>query len=85
LENVPKELNIKDEYINLKIPSDLMEVIKNIIGDDYLWNYNEDTNQFFIIKRPKSITEALYGLGAEMWKKAGGTDYIRQEREEWDS
>ncbi|QSQ08801.1 hypothetical protein H0A61_01146 [Koleobacter methoxysyntrophicus] len=57
----------------MKIPSDLMEVIKNIIGDDYLLNYNEDTNQFFIIKRPKSITEALYGLGAEMWKKAGGT------------
>jgi hypothetical protein len=53
------------------------------LGDEFLWNYDFETKELFLIKRPSSITEALYGLGADMWKQAGGTDYIREERDSW--
>jgi len=71
-------------YKNIKVPEELVEIVKEKLGDEYLWNYNEDTNEIFVIKRPESITEALYGLGAEMWKKSGGTKYLEQERNQWD-
>lgn len=35
-------------------------------------------------KRPKSYTQALEGLGAEVWRELGGTDaYIKGERASW--
>lgn len=36
------------------------------------------------MKKPESYTEFLSGLGKEMWKGVGGTDYINQERDKWD-
>ncbi|MBA1336029.1 MAG: hypothetical protein HPY66_1850 [Firmicutes bacterium] len=78
-----KETNIIQDYSSIRLPSDLIETVKKKLGDEFLWNYDPETKELFIIKRPPSITEALYGLGADMWKKAGGTDYIRQERDSW--
>lgn len=78
-----KTTDIAQDYSSIRLPSNLIETVKQKLGDEFLWNYDSETKELFIIKKPSSITEALYGLGADMWKKAGGTDYIRQERDSW--
>jgi hypothetical protein len=35
------------------------------------------------MKKPESYTDFLSGLGKEMLEGAGGTAYIRQERDKW--
>lgn len=39
-------------------------------------------NQAVITKEPISYSEALEGLGQNVWKKLGGTRYIKQLRKE---
>lgn len=78
-----KTNDIVQNYSSIRLPSNLIETVKQKLGDEFLWNYDPETKELFIIKRPSSITEALYGLGEDMWKKAGGTDYIRQGRDSW--
>lgn len=78
-----EEADNKQDYSSIRLPTDLVETVKQRLGDDFLWNYDSETKELFIIKRPPSITDALYGLGANMWKEVGGTDYIRQERDSW--
>lgn len=37
-----------------------------------------------IVKRPKNITDALSGLGKEVWQKlGGGENYLKNERASW--
>jgi hypothetical protein len=78
-----KEIAAISEYSSIRVPTDLIETVKMKLGEEFLWNYDSETKELFLIKRPSSITEALYGLGADMWKQAGGTDYIREERDSW--
>lgn len=78
-----KGTDVNQDYSSIRLPSDLIETVKQKLGDEFLWNYDPETKELFIIKRPPSITEALYGLGADMWKQAGGTDCIREERDSW--
>jgi hypothetical protein len=78
-----KETDVIEEYTSIRVPSNLIETVKRKLGDEFLWNYDSETKELFLIKRPPSITDALYGLGADLWKQAGGTDYIREERDSW--
>ena len=73
-----------NDYKILVIPVELVDIIKEKLGDEFIWDYDKKTNGFFIMKRPESYTDFLSGLGKDMWKSVGGTDYIRQERDEWD-
>ena len=73
-----------DEYKVIKVPSELIDFIKEKLGDDVLWVYDDDTQELSLIKKPESFTEALSGLGAEMWKSVGGAEYIKQERDSWE-
>ncbi len=73
-----------EDYSVVLIPKDMLDFIRQKLGKEVLWVYDEDSKELTLIKRPDSYTEALSGLGAEMWKKVGGTDYIIQERELWD-
>ncbi len=43
-------------------PADLIETVKQKLGDEFLWSYDSETKELFITKRPPSITDALYGL-----------------------
>jgi hypothetical protein len=79
-----KETGAVPEYSNIRVSSDLIETIKRKLGEEFLWNYDPETKELFLVKRPPSITESLYGLGADLWKQAGGTDYIREERDLWE-
>jgi len=47
--------------------------------------YGVDENRAMLVRRPKSYTDALQGLGKEVWEALGGADkYIREERASWD-
>lgn len=74
---------IDKEYSVMIVSKDIIELIKDRLGDEILWDYDKDTNELFLIKKPTSFTDALTGLGEEMWKSVDGTEYIKQERESW--
>ncbi len=79
-----KHNSVNEDYRVVLIPKDMVDFIKEKLGKEVLWAYDEESKELTLIKRPDSYTEALSGLGAEMWKKVGGTDYIRRDREQWD-
>ncbi|GAB6173068.1 hypothetical protein JCM15765_25460 [Paradesulfitobacterium aromaticivorans] len=83
--NLDKLTPEKEEYRVVLIPKNMLDFIKEKLGNDVLWVYDEDSNELSLVKRPESYTEALSGLGEEMWKKAGGTEHISREREQWDN
>lgn len=78
--NIPKN----EEYKIIIIPSDILETIKAKLGDEFIWDYDKETQELFLMKKPDSYTDFLAGLGKEMWKDVKGTEYIKQEREAWD-
>ena len=75
---------VNSEYSVVLIPNEMLDFIKEKLGNEVLWVYDEDSNELFLIKRPDSFTEALSGLGEEMWKSVGGTEYIKRERDKWE-
>ena len=80
------DLNIpgNEEYKIIIIPSDILETVKAKLGDEFIWDYDSETQELFLMKKPDSYTNFLAGLGKEMWKNVNGTEYIKQEREAWD-
>lgn len=77
------DIDNKDGYSVVLIPKDMLDFIKERLGNDVLWIYDEETKELTLLKRPKSYTEALSGLGADLWESVGGTRFISREREEW--
>lgn len=73
-----------DSYSVVLIPNEMLDYIKEKLGSDVLWIYDNESNELFLIRKPESYTDALTGLGEDMWKSAGGVDYIRRERDKWD-
>lgn len=73
-----------DDYNLVLIPNDVLDIIRTKLGDEVLLVYDDDTKELALIKKPESFTKALRGLGKEMWKSVGGTDYIKQERKTWE-
>lgn len=43
-----------------------------------------DENRAVLVKQPKDYVAALSGLGQDVWKKLGGVNYIKRERQRWD-
>ncbi|GBF34049.1 hypothetical protein DCCM_3160 [Desulfocucumis palustris] len=73
-----------DSYSVVLVPNEMLNYIKEKLGNEVLWVYDDDSNELFLVKRPESYTDALTGLGEDMWKNAGGVDYLKRERDEWD-
>lgn len=73
-----------DDYNVVLIPNDVLEIIRTKLGNEVLLVYDDDTKELALIRKPESFTKALRGLGKEMWKSVGGTEYINQERKTWE-
>jgi hypothetical protein len=85
MKSVNEYVNLeKNHYKTIIIPEELLDIIKEKLGDEFIWDYDKKTNGLFLMKKPESYTDFLCGLGKEMWENAGGTTYIRQERDKWD-
>ena len=79
-----ENINLDNEnYRIIIIPEELIDIIKEKLGDEFIWDYDKKTNSLFLMKRPESYTEYLSGLGKEMWQEVEGVEYIRQERDKW--
>ncbi|CCJ33448.1 hypothetical protein [Caloramator australicus] len=78
------EIN-NNEYKIIRVSAEIIDLIKEKLGDEVLWVYDDETKELFLFKKPESFTDALAGLGEEMWKNAGGVDYIKQERDSWEN
>lgn len=77
-----------DDLNNVKKITAQPDVIKMILeklSEDIIWDYDGNTGELIITKRPSSYTEALMDLGGKMWRNAGGSEYIEEMREEWDT
>lgn len=79
-----KHSSVNEDFRVVLIPKDMVGFIKEKLGKEVLWVYDEESEELTLIKRPDSYTDALSGLGEEMWKNVGGTDYIRRDRDQWD-
>jgi bifunctional DNA-binding transcriptional regulator/antitoxin component of YhaV-PrlF toxin-antitoxin module len=77
------ESEIKQRY-QTTIPKDIRDKAKLDIGDELIWKYDEIRDEIIIIRKPNSFSEALWGLGKELWKKESADEYVKKEREEWD-
>jgi hypothetical protein len=85
---VVEMLKSADDIDNIKkisIPTDTIKYIIEMLGDNIIWDYNKITGELIIMKRPESYTNALAGLGEDMWKQVGGTKYIKEMRNQWDN
>jgi len=67
----------------LVIPAAIRKKIKIKIGDEMLLDVDKNGN-LYLTPQPKSYTEALTGLGEEVWEKVNPVSYQRNEREEKD-
>ncbi|WP_289142207.1 hypothetical protein [uncultured Brevibacillus sp.] len=73
----------QDRYKIVLIPAELLDIVKEKLGDEFIWDYDEKSQELFLMKRPESYTDFLSGLGKEMWSSAGGEEHIHGERSSW--
>jgi hypothetical protein len=76
---------VANESKVLIVSKEIMSLIKEKLGDQIICDYDAKTNELTLVKKPDSYTDALTGLGEEMWVNAGGVKYLEQERKSWDS
>lgn len=77
------ESRIKGRY-QTTIPKIIREQANLNEGDELIWVYDRMRNQIIVKPKPKRFTDALVGLGKELFEKETGDEYIRKERESWD-
>jgi len=77
------ESEIKQRY-QTTIPKEIRDKAKLDIGDELIWKYDEIRDEITVIRKPKRFSDALWGLGKEMWKKESTDEYVRKERESWE-
>jgi bifunctional DNA-binding transcriptional regulator/antitoxin component of YhaV-PrlF toxin-antitoxin module len=76
------ESEIKQRY-QTTIPKEIREKAKLDISDELMWKYDELRDGIIVLRKPKCFSDALWGLGKEMWKKENAGEYVRKEREAW--
>lgn len=81
--NAKSESEIRQRY-QTTIPQEIREKMGLDIGDQLIWKYDETRDEIIVVRKPKSFSDALWGLGKEMWKKESADDYVRKEREGWE-
>jgi AbrB family looped-hinge helix DNA binding protein len=64
------------------LPSRIRKHLHLREGGRIYWIVEED--RVLLQGLPTSWTDAYRGLGADMWKKAGGAKALRRERAAWD-
>lgn len=70
------ESEIRQRY-QTTIPQEIREQMKLEIGDQLIWKYDEKKKEITVIQKPKSFSDALWGLkkkdevGTELQKKIG--------------
>jgi bifunctional DNA-binding transcriptional regulator/antitoxin component of YhaV-PrlF toxin-antitoxin module len=72
-----------DENSYVKIPDEIIKKAGLKPGDDIIWFYDEIAKQIIISEKPKDFSQALRGLGKEVWNNIDPLKYVQEERETW--
>ena len=69
----------------LVVGNEVLNLIKDRLGNDILWYYDEESKELYLLTKLTSFTQSLKGLGKEIWQTEGGTErYIKEERSSWE-
>ena len=77
------ESKLKNRF-QTTIPKEIRDKANLDIGDGLIWKYDEIRDEIIVIREPKRFSDALWGLGQEIWEKESGDEHVRKEREEWE-
>lgn len=77
-------LNPETQYITLKVQKEIFDTVKNFLGNNVLWTYDEEKKEIIIFKKPESYTQALIEIGSKIWENVDTDAYISQERDSWE-
>ena len=77
-------LNPETQYITLKVQKEIFDTVKNFLGNNVLWTYDEEKKEIIIFKKPESYTQALIEIGSKIWENVDADAYINQERNSWE-
>lgn len=76
------ESEIRQRY-QTTIPHEIRERAHLEIGDQLLWMYDETRNEIIVMAKPKNFTDAIWGLGKEVWEEGTSDQYVLKERDTW--
>lgn len=65
------------------IPQEIREKASLNVGDTLLWMYDDIRKEIIVMPKPKRFTDAIFGLGKELWSEESMDDEVRKERDEW--
>lgn len=77
-----RTVKISSKY-QVVIPKEIREAIKLQPGDQLLVGL--ENGKVVMRLKPKSYARYLRGLHKEVWQGVDATDYVKRERESWDS
>ncbi len=77
-------LNPETQYVTLKVQKEIFDTVKNFLGNNVLWTYDEEKKEIIIFKKPESYTQALIEIGSKIWENVDADAYINQERNSWE-
>lgn len=84
MEKMDIGLNPETQYITLKVQKEIFDTVKNFLGNNVLWTYDEEKKEIIIFKKPESYTQALIEIGSKIWENVDADAYINQERNSWE-
>ncbi|WAM36688.1 hypothetical protein [Caldicellulosiruptor acetigenus] len=84
MEKMDIGLNPETQYVTLKVQKEIFDTVKNFLGDNVLWTYDEEKKEIIIFKKPESYTQALIEIGSKIWENVDADAYISQERDSWE-
>ncbi|ADQ41745.1 hypothetical protein Calkr_2291 [Caldicellulosiruptor acetigenus I77R1B] len=84
MEKMDIGLNPETQYVTLKVQKEIFDTVKNFLGDNVLWTYDEEKKEIIIFKKPESYTQALIEIGSKIWENVDTDAYISQERDSWE-
>lgn len=84
MEKMDIGLNPETQYVTIKVQKEIFETVKNFLGDNVLWTYDEEKKEIIIFKKPESYTQALIEIGSKIWENVDTDAYISQERDSWE-
>jgi bifunctional DNA-binding transcriptional regulator/antitoxin component of YhaV-PrlF toxin-antitoxin module len=67
-----------------KVPDEIINRAGLKPGADIIWFYDEKTRQIILMEKPIDFSQALRGLGKELWNNINTTQYVREERDSWE-
>ncbi|WP_226034769.1 AbrB/MazE/SpoVT family DNA-binding domain-containing protein [Aquibacillus saliphilus] len=64
---IKSESDIRQRF-QTTIPQEIRDKVNLEIGDTLLWMYDDIRNEIVVMPKPKSFSDAIWGLGEGLWE-----------------